>query len=112
MVKNLALNNTASWKAGSGFEFHSSYFQFTLSTWCKSALSNVQKDCVSFVCLELEHVFSQRQFLKGKASQSNPRRLIYALLLFKFYLQEKLQEQDVSMMVMKVNIKAHGKNKE
>ena len=70
------------------------------------------KRMVLFLFISDWNVFSHRKISKGQGSQINPQRPICVLLLFfKFYRQEKLQEQDVSM-IMKVSIKANAMNKE
>lgn len=81
-------------------DFNPSYFQ-SIFNLVQISMSNVQRDCVLICLFRIGTCL-----LTGQGSQINPQRLIYALMLFSFiYLQEKRQEQEVSMVVMKVNTK-------
>lgn len=88
VCQKVARNDTASGKQSQ--DFSSIHFQFTLFTRYKSAMSNVQKDCVLFVCLELEHVFSEKQFLVGRSPRSTPRGLFMHCCCSNFTCRNKM----------------------
>ena len=104
-IWKLAQDKKPRWRQSQPLDFNPSYFQ-SIFNLVQISMSNVQRDCVLICLFRIGTCFLTETISKGLGSQIYPQRLIYALMLFNFiYLQEKMQEQDVSMVVMKVNTK-------
>ena len=108
----LAQDDKPRWRQSQPLDFNPFYFQ-SICNVVQISMSNAQRDCVLICLFRIGTCFLTETTSKGQGVQINPQRLIYALMLFSFiYLQEKMQEQDVSMVVMKVNTMVDAVNEE